>query len=365
MQFLVIILLTTLTDCKKTKQRRGSVDSYNKHDVDFGHIYRDPEKNRRLFEGGDKLNLEDAYAMRDNSRDIAGKYMPPRDKMLYEKMRKAEEVEVMRNNSGNPMYYNFEAILDRNLARSYPEPLVKTIPRPDTPFTSKPQNINVDELEERTYMIKETTSNWTTCEEFAKKALFHPDDIVNLEWIPFYIWSLSNVKIADIHRFTYPTKKLVQKFKSDYGPHLTGIEWNQPKLLLNDTREILLIAKDRRGLFEGIVKSDLPESIKGTNTTLPILSVRIKILDPFLALMYCDDKTTYMMAILGEEPQSDPEKIKAASILNFRGKGTPVSSRGHDTSAISDLFKEKFLDVERQIEKSKSLKPPRFDLSRL
>lgn len=41
------------------------------------------------------------------------------------------------------------------------------------------------------------------------------------------------------------------------------INWREPKLLLKERREMLLIAGDRRGLFFGIPEHDFGSSLKG------------------------------------------------------------------------------------------------------
>lgn len=49
--------------------------------------------------------------------------------------------------------------------------------------------------------------SWTTCEEFGKKAYFHPQEVTNVDWAPFYIWSEVWVT-ATVHRLTVPAKKV-------------------------------------------------------------------------------------------------------------------------------------------------------------
>lgn len=50
--------------------------------------------------------------------------------------------------------------------------------------------------------------NFTTCKEFGSRTYFFPKDIVNLDWVPFYIWSFQNHTTARIHSFKYATKKV-------------------------------------------------------------------------------------------------------------------------------------------------------------
>lgn len=51
--------------------------------------------------------------------------------------------------------------------------------------------------------------NWTTCDEFGRDAVFYPKDIINIEWVPFFVWS-STPAMTDsiVHTFEYPTIKV-------------------------------------------------------------------------------------------------------------------------------------------------------------
>lgn len=52
--------------------------------------------------------------------------------------------------------------------------------------------------------------NWTTCDEFGRNADFHPDDVINIDWVPFYSWSPDEIQrtVSFVHRFSTPTIKV-------------------------------------------------------------------------------------------------------------------------------------------------------------
>ncbi|CAK1541594.1 unnamed protein product [Leptosia nina] len=327
MQTPYLLLFIAVFESEAWKHRRPAVHPSRDDDdsVDFGHIYRDPAKNARLFKGGNDLNSKDALAV-ITEPNIHREFLSPRDRILHEGRKSKMERNPEKNTSQSNMMYNFEALLDRNL-KSGPMK-IKPIHPAREPSIIDTQNklTQISDFEEKNFLVRTSNlgSNWTTCDEFGKKAVFHPDDIVNLNFIPFYIWSSQEIDVGTVHRFTYPTKKLVQHFKTEYGPYLEGVNWKEPKLLLDAGKKTLLIAKDRRGSFHGIPDDELPESIKSKNEKIPVLNLRLKILDAYLALMYCDLKHAYIMALKGEEPKTEEDKTKAAEVLRFRGAGRPL-----------------------------------------
>ncbi|XP_072934790.1 uncharacterized protein [Epargyreus clarus] len=169
--------------------------------------------------------------------------------------------------------------------------------------------------------------NWTTCKEFAKGAVFHPDDVIDIGWVPFYIWSNRQFTTAIVHTFSYLTKKVVKQYKETYGPYLSmKVDWEEPKLLMKELTDMLLIAGDRKGLFYGIQIIDLPDNVKNLdNFQIPVIVLRLKIVDPYLALMYCNEKYATIMAASGNEPGSAEEKMAEANqALKFKGIGKPA-----------------------------------------
>ncbi|PZC83527.1 hypothetical protein B5X24_HaOG207510 [Helicoverpa armigera] len=110
---------------------------------------------------------------------------------------------------------------------------------------------------------KEDPINWTTCDEFAVGAIFSAKDIVGHKWTPFYIWSTLNIAYATVHTFEPPSKKLVDEYYTKYNKFLNKtIDWKKPKLLMKGRNEMLLIAVDRKGLFDAVIKHEIPDSVK-------------------------------------------------------------------------------------------------------
>ncbi|XP_045503665.1 uncharacterized protein LOC123700480 [Colias croceus] len=289
-------------------------------------------------------------------RDKPIGFLSPRDEVFYKNVYQQninaahlEEQENVNYRSHNTsrMYFDFEAILERNLAKAWPNrlqhPMHPANRRLNAQDSDAPKTYNVEQFEDNTFLLKSmipVLTNWTTCEEFGVKASFHPDDIVNINWIPFYMWSVSGPSAAIVHTFTYPTKKLVQQYKANYSSHVRNIGWNQPKLLMTNDMEMLLIAGDRKGLFYGIPRNEIPDSVKESNATMPTVKLRLKIVDSYLAMMYCEELYTVIMSILGEEPETVEDRMDAAAILKYRGSGKPVF-RDVATEVIKKSLRDK------------------------
>ncbi|CAG9559072.1 unnamed protein product [Danaus chrysippus] len=252
----------------------------------------------------------------------------PRDEFLYHK--RLYETVKNATSVGRSFMPDFARNLERNLAhpvvnlgRSSGSRLSPTERNNREYYPRK--NIS-DYFADNSFYLKTDhyqNINWTTCDEFSKRALFHPDDIIDTKWMPFYIWSKRNFSRAFIHTFEYPTKKRVNYYRTNFGPYMKNIDWSQPKLLRKEHRESLLIAGDRKGLFYEIPDQEPPKPEQG-KVILPTASIRIKILNPYIALMYCEEFYATIMAELGTEPQETEEKIIAASKLRFNGFGQPV-----------------------------------------
>ncbi|KAL4711858.1 hypothetical protein ACJJTC_006027 [Scirpophaga incertulas] len=240
-----------------------------------------------------------------------------------------------------PKWFDFEGIQSRNINNS---------PLPKSPINTRADSINQHPVQlfnprkeySRFFSVQSFDllpnigsgrMNWTTCDEFVKgigpKHVLHPRDIVNIDWVPFYVWAHRRL-IAIVHRFSFPTKKIVKEYKETYGPYLNkSLDWQQPKLILNEEMEMLLIAGDRKGLFHAIPRHSLPFSMRNKNISLPTIDIRMKIEDPYLAMMYCDDFYATIMASPGTVPQTAKEKMEEASLLKFKGKGYPVKRDKH------------------------------------
>ncbi|CAH0713793.1 unnamed protein product, partial [Brenthis ino] len=321
---------------------------------DFGYVFRKDFKKDTISEDFPELELsklKEDYVKEAPKDSLT--FLSPRDEIQHYKSRdiskyreiygtptsaKGAQKKTMRE----PIVFDFSKLLERNIAY----PLAgrrKTIFNTQRTIPTR-NHVNISQYFEQNAFYRKTgkkiKKNWTTCDEFVKKAVFHPDDIINTKWLPFYIWSERGLDVAVVHTFTYPTKKTVQHFKTTYGPYIKKVNWFEPKLLLREKREMLLIAGDRRGLFYGISGQELPSSFKGDNMTLPLITLRMKIHDPYLVLMYCDTHYATIMAELNTGPDTDRDKIREAETLQFKGNGKP---------AFRDLDEEK-LEIDLHID---------------
>ncbi|XP_046964236.1 uncharacterized protein LOC124533116 [Vanessa cardui] len=314
---------------------------------DFGHVYRnsfrdpshrrfEPESEMPESKQGGKIKeiIKKSRQNKLNLNDHPQLFLSPRDEILHHKKNNISldykgETTLKTN---RPLGIDFSNLLERNLAnplahvrnKAFKEKYNKNLGTVKSKAIETNLRGNLsDYFQENTFFAKpKEETQWTTCTEFAKRAVFHPDDVVNTKWLPFYIWSTRTEKSpAIVHTFSYPTKKIVQFYKSTYSRYIRNINWKEPKLLLKESRDILLIAGDRRGLFYGIPKQELPSAVEGKNITLPLITLRMKIHDPYLAMLYCDENYALLMAELGTEPQSDQDKTLEASTLKFRGVG--------------------------------------------
>ncbi|XP_022832062.1 uncharacterized protein LOC111360382 [Spodoptera litura] len=172
---------------------------------------------------------------------------------------------------------------------------------------------------------RESQMNWTTCDQFAVGAIFSHKEIVNIKWTPFYVWSTDGMAYSVEHVFSYPTKKLVNEYFTTYNKFLNKtVDWSKPKLLMKGISEMLLIAVDKRGLFDAIVKHEIPKSAESNPITIPSLSLRLKIEDPYLMMMFCEDHFAMLMAISGRQPTTYKDIKAEVATIKFQGNGRPV-----------------------------------------
>ncbi|XP_064074434.1 uncharacterized protein LOC135193916 [Vanessa tameamea] len=361
--------------------------------LDFGHVYRngfrDPRHKQQFeletevpepkYSGKMKEIFKKSRQNKElNLKDQPLVFLSPRDEILhYKKYNKSftrsesnYDRETALKNINRPLGYDFSKLLERNLAnplanirkKAYEEKYNKKLGRVKSKAIEPNGNLS-DYFQGNTFFMKpnKEQSNWTTCSEFAKRAVFHPDDVVNTKWLPFYIWSRRGEKNpAIIHTFKYPTKKIVQFYKTTYSPYIRTLNWKEPKLILKESRDILLIAGDRRGLFYGIPKQELPSAIEGKNITLPLITLRMKIHDPYLAMLFCEENYAVIMAELGTEPKTDQEKTLEASTLKFRGVGY-TTYRDLEAEAILERM-EKMKKIEAESRKIIQIPIPSGDV---
>uniref|UniRef100_A0A2A4JFM6 Uncharacterized protein n=1 Tax=Heliothis virescens TaxID=7102 RepID=A0A2A4JFM6_HELVI len=172
---------------------------------------------------------------------------------------------------------------------------------------------------------KEDPIKWTTCDEFAVGAIFSAKDIINHKWTPFYIWSTLEIAYATVHTFEPASKKVVNEYYTKYNKFLNKtVDWTKPKILMKGINEMLLIAVDRKGLFDALAKHEIPDSAKTNPITIPSLSLRMKIEDPYLVMMFCEEYYATIMAISGQEPTTLRDIKAELATIKFVGKGRPV-----------------------------------------
>lgn len=93
-----------------------------------------------------------------------------------------------------------------------------------------------------------------------------------------------------------------------------------------------------------------------------MITLRIKIEDPYLALMYCEEYYATIMAAPGAEPETDEEKKAEAAVINFKGKGFPISRDLY----LEELERKGKAQRERESEETRNIKilHTNFDIER-
>ncbi|XP_059054279.1 uncharacterized protein LOC131848436 [Achroia grisella] len=287
-------------------------------------------------------------------------FLSPRDEFLYyskkHNRKSNKKLDETANNKTNiddtPKFYNFEYLQAKNLV----SPPKKVIAKPSPEFRvdnlvsnrvakqdliSQKMGYFTENKFDLKILNKDDKLNWTTCDQFGYDLHFHPRDIIGLDWVPFFTWSSKPYLIAVTHKFSYPTAKTVEYFKKHYGPYLDKvINWNEPKILLKENRDILLVSLNRKGTFYAIPSQPLSS---GKRVSLPVIKIQLKILDPYLVMMYCDDHYATIMAVSGDEPDNDYDKKAEAAKLNFSGMGYPVSRDIKEEALRLAMIKEQKL----------------------
>jgi hypothetical protein len=153
--------------------------------------------------------------------DLADVYLSPRDAYLAD-LSKLDNKGVTDKviDDDKPQWFNFEKIQEQNIATPRP-PIMPSTTLGSIKGIDLPLNIYEDKGKLKFFSsgsfdlfsnVGTERLNWTTCEEFEKrmtvKNMFHPRDIVNIDWEPFYVWSLRKNIVSKIHKFTLPTKKV-------------------------------------------------------------------------------------------------------------------------------------------------------------
>lgn len=241
---IVLVLLVVYTKTKRARRDQEDDDAVdpkvdvvstaqrNPVYVPFGHIFRDgvEDPNSDFKQPVDFLELSLRTPQTWGEREKFLKEVPPHrilkiNKDIFKNHKEdpreailaaesARRAESTNKTDRDTMWFDFEAIHVQKMANPRPVPV---------PPGQKPANVT---KELKTPMLHDSgngqvfgygldlrsafaTQEWTNCEEFAKgSSYFHPKDIVDIDWTPFYIWSARKSLEPTVHRFTYPTKKV-------------------------------------------------------------------------------------------------------------------------------------------------------------
>lgn len=212
------------------------VNEYPEHfnlPVQFGHIYKDgygdPRSNlkspidlvelhmktprnynesREILKKGNK-NIQ--WISKERPRILGS----PKDAYIDEKtFRLTDEVDgVSGKSNGSRSWFDWVSIQQSNIATLKPKEKTVELKSEINRYDRNESNSKIkgqyfaSNSFDLTRDIRENKINLTTCSEFARGADFHPKDIVDIDWVPFYVWS-SRFHMAIIYRFSYPTKKV-------------------------------------------------------------------------------------------------------------------------------------------------------------
>lgn len=219
MQAIFVLLLISIVESKRQAQLDLPMSipppRFDRQSVDFGHVYRNGGKNI----GEDFPELESSKPKKEYPKEAPKEdgllFLSPRDQIQHEmnmNMNKGKDRGSTEKKQLIP--FDYSKLLERNIARPSIG-LRNNMFHKQHSTTTKSHRIvdNTDPdnyFESNTFLKKsnKTQRTWTTCDEFKKKAVFHPDDVVNTKWLPFYIWSERGFESAVIHTLSYPTKKV-------------------------------------------------------------------------------------------------------------------------------------------------------------
>lgn len=246
MRFLLCVFFIVYTEAQNSDRRQDydddppsplqrKVDVFPQHfsePVPFGHITREgfgdpfspvkPPLDLLELDMVAPKNSKEAIEMLKKGRKhiqflknpFPPNYISPRDKYFNE----IETPKPIEINETRLKWYNLPEIQRRNAMLSIPTKTVVTSKKKPTaariqpPSPSAIENSKLSHFARHMFELNKDVEtevyNWTSCDEFGVGAFLSPKDIVNLEWVPFYIWSLRGYPFAIVHKFVYPTKKV-------------------------------------------------------------------------------------------------------------------------------------------------------------
>lgn len=139
---------------------------------------------------------------------------------LYERKRKLDQkVKIptqKESEARSRMWFDFEEMLDKNdeTANSGVQKLAQTASKSKIIGDFQSELSNAKYFSQGSFRLNENLKkkrkslNWTTCEQIGGDLMFHPKDIVDIEWLPFYTWSLRYLPPVYPHVFSIPSVKV-------------------------------------------------------------------------------------------------------------------------------------------------------------
>lgn len=114
------------------------------------------------------------------------------------------------------MWFDFEDLLDKHdeilnsgIIKSPPvTPSRQSFKEDHPPSNSKLFSKNSFDLNSNAKRKKQSL-NWTTCQQIGGDGKFHPKDIMDIEWLPFYTWSMRYLPPVYPHVFSIPSVKVI------------------------------------------------------------------------------------------------------------------------------------------------------------
>uniref|UniRef100_A0A2A4JEH5 Uncharacterized protein n=1 Tax=Heliothis virescens TaxID=7102 RepID=A0A2A4JEH5_HELVI len=179
----------------------------------------------------------------------------------------------------------------------------------------------------------------TNCSTFSKFGRFNPYSVLHEKWFVFFYWA--HPRPLTTFLFTFPTANHTKHLKKILdGNTILPVMWSARQILMEDQdKEVSLLVErgdrgeywnyplykvDRKGLFDALAKHEIPDSAKTNPITIPSLSLRMKIEDPYLVMMFCEEYYATIMAISGQEPTTLRDIKAELATIKFVGKGRPV-----------------------------------------
>lgn len=253
--YILIVTITAFSNAKKRRPEKGKKitpregEVPNKahlfpeklYPVPFGHIFKEGFQ-PHLKQPIDLLELDRIYPEKDQDqiRETVNKetrvspkgFASPKDSFYFGKIEPPVQEKEDDKGSKNKAWLdlvgnhalNLAMTRRRNPTHVTPQPFKDSnlTPPGNTDYRIKEHFLSSPSYGSAPKDTKFKSYNWTTCDEFGHNADFHPSDVVSIDWVPFYTWSLDSFNtVAFVHRFETPTVKVSQLFLPFYFNPLT------------------------------------------------------------------------------------------------------------------------------------------------